>query len=461
MIDRGTRVWRKDGVAAGGSPWRLVRARGRALGMLNELLAVGAAGVEFTDPGDLALARVLTDRGLVHPVPILDRGARSVTVVVPAYGRPESLARCLSALAGEQVIVVDDATPAPDQLAAVCSKNGADYVRLVANSGPGAARNFGARKSNSEFIAFVDSDVVVEPGWLDALLAHFDDYRVAAVAPRIRANDDAHSLLSRYETVGSALDMGPDPALVRPGARIGYVPSAVLAVRREEFLRHRFDEQLRVGEDVDLVWRLVAAGRQVRYEPRSVVRHEVRGSLHEWARRRMDYGTSAAELDRRHPEFLAPVRISALKLVAAGLVAARRPVLAGAAVVAIGGPQARELMRRNVPPLVAVNVIGSGAWSDAVAIGHALRREYWPLGVVAAVASRRSSVARMAVATMVIPVASDAFRARQRIDPALYAALRVTADAAYGLGVLRGCVARRSALPLLPRLRPRAARPGT
>ena len=48
--------------------------------------------------------------------------------------------------------------------------------------------------------------------------------------------------------------------------RVAYVPTAALLVRRAA-LGDGFDESLRNGEDVDLVWRLIEAGWRVRYEP--------------------------------------------------------------------------------------------------------------------------------------------------------------------------------------------------
>ena len=65
----------------------------------------------------------------------------------------------------------------------------------------------------------------------------------------------------------------PGPARRRSCARAGrvaYVPAACLVVRRAA-LGEGFDESLRVGEDVDLVWRLDAAGWLVRYDAGVVV----------------------------------------------------------------------------------------------------------------------------------------------------------------------------------------------
>ena len=119
---------------------------------------------------------------------------------------------------------------------------------------------------------------------------------------------------------------------MRPGSPVPYVPTAALVVRRaalEEL--GGFDEALSVGEDVDFVWRLVAAGWTVRYEPRAVVRHPIRPGWSAWLKQRYRYGTSAAPLARRHDEAVAPAVMSPWTAGAWALVAAGQPVL-GAAV---------------------------------------------------------------------------------------------------------------------------------
>ena len=79
-------------------------------------------------------------------------------------------------------------------------------------------------------VAFVDSDVVLPDGWLDELLPHFDDPRVGLVAPRIRSTPGT-SVLERYEAQRSPLDLGPEPARIRAGTRVSYVPAAAIVVR--------------------------------------------------------------------------------------------------------------------------------------------------------------------------------------------------------------------------------------
>src|SRR5262249_27124363 len=156
---------------------------------------------------------------------------------------------------------------------------------------------------------FLDADTMPEPGWLEPLLRHFEDPSVAAAAPRVYSAP-GDTVLSRYEAVRSPLDMGVVRGRVRAGSRIGYVATAPLVVRTAA-LRELggFAERLRVGEDVDLIYRLLDRGHQVRYEPASTVGHVPRAGWTPWLRQRFTYGACAAALALRHGAATAPVRV--------------------------------------------------------------------------------------------------------------------------------------------------------
>lgn len=446
------RLWSDGAVVTGGAPWRLVRVARRARPFVRGLRAAGAAGVVPSAAVERATADLLVGRGIAHPTVPACPLAGEVGVVVPAHDRVQPLESCLRRLAGVPVVVADDASRDGEAVRRVAERHGASVVRLEVNQGPGGARNAGMAATAAPIVAFLDSDCSAQPGWLEGLVAHFDDARVGVVAPRVRPRVVRRSLLGRYETDRSALDMGQRPELVRPGAPLGFLPSAALLVRRKALDGHGFEPSMRVGEDVDLVWRLVDAGWQARYEPSVVVLHEARLEPRAWARRRFDYGTSVADLDRRHPGRLAPARVSAWNVVVA-LLLPKRPRLAALVAATATGTLGVRLARSATPAWLAGPVVGQGLVADAAAVGHALRREWWPLGWAALAVAARSRVAAAAALCMLAPVALDYVRRRPDVDPLRYAALRLVDDAAYGTGVLTGAVRTRRLGVLLPEVR--------
>ncbi|MGB0093156.1 MAG: glycosyltransferase family 2 protein [Solirubrobacteraceae bacterium] len=191
----------------------------------------------------------------------------------------------------------------------VASLPGAGWSR-VCHQTPCVARTIrgaepGLSACTTEFVAFVDSDVVLPEIAVSGLLAHFVDPQIAAVAPRVLPMSD-RGLVAGYEARHSALDMGVYGGIVAPGRQVAYIPSTALFVRRAA-IRSGFDESLPIGEDVDFVWRLHAAGWQIRYAPEVHVLHEHPMRLPQFIARRHLYACSAGLLARRHPDALPAV----------------------------------------------------------------------------------------------------------------------------------------------------------
>lgn len=439
----------------GGSPWTFARVAPSLRPPLMSLAAAGTNGVAATEvwvPGIDELVR----RGLVHPRPAPRPGPHDVEVIVPAYGRPEALERCMQSLAGLRVIVVDDGTPDDEIVRSVAERYGARCLRLTKNSGPAAARNAGIEASDAPLLALLDSDCEAAPGWLDHLVPFFDDPRVAMVAPRVlpRISIVGAGTLARFESTASALDMGAGPALVRPGARLGFLPSAALVVRRASIPVVAFDPRLAVGEDVDLVWRLADAGWHVRYAPSAQVTHELRSSWMSWWWRRLEYGTSAGALEERHPGRLVPLHASPWNVAAWALLAAGRPVLASFTLAGASVQLSRSVADTGIRPTTAASLVARGFLSDGVALGRAMRCEYWPLGVAALVTVPRSRVAHVGAALLLAPLIAEWFREPRALDLFRFVGLRLVSDSAYGTGVLISALRDRQPGVVRPRFRP-------
>ena len=429
----------------GGSPLRALRLTARARGVLD------GDRVRVGDRASALVARRLLDGNLADPVlrgPGVEPGL--ITVVVPVRDRPAQLARCLAALAPLTVLVVDDASREPGAVAAVAAAHGATVLALAANVGPAGARNAGLERVRTPYVAFVDSDVTVDAGTLRRLARHFADPAVVLTGPRIAgiARSARPRWFERYDEVASSLSLGTRACAVAPGAAVGWLPSACL-VARADAVRPGFDPALRVGEDVDLVWRTVAAGGVVRYDPDEVALHDVRQGLLGWLGRKFAYGTSGGPLAARHGDHVAPAVLSLPLAGAAAALLARRgwsvPVAAAglaAGVVGVG----RRLPVRDGRHRMAAGLVARG-------LGWALRQEsalllrhWWPLTLLTALPSR--TVRRMVASALVV----DAVVARLEHPGAPYAlAARRLDDLAYGAGLWAGALRSGSVRALLPR----------
>ncbi|MCO1656836.1 mycofactocin biosynthesis glycosyltransferase MftF [Pseudonocardia humida] len=440
-------------VLVGGAPPRMMHLAPAAAELVR---ADGTATVD--GPTSAALVRTLLDAGIAHPVEVPAGAAPTadeVTVVVPVRDRVDGLRRLLAGLPGLRTVVVDDGSTDAGAIAAVAGEAGARVLRHERSRGPAAARNTGLAAAGTALVAFLDSDVVPEPGWLDPLLAAFADPAVGLAAPRIVALAPVRGWLGRYEALRSSLDLGRDPALVVPRSRVAYVPSAAVVVRRAA-AGAGFDDRMHVAEDVDLVLRLHAAGWRLRYEPAARVGHDHRTRPVQWWLRKAYYGTGAAPLALRHRGSVPPMVLSPSGAAIAGLVVLARPwSLLGAAVVAVGSTErlARRLGRLREPRRTAARLVGLGALGTIAQTADAVTRHYWPVSVVAALLSRR--VRRRVLAIALVEGVVDWWRhrdpeGRAGLDPARFVLARRLDDLGYGAGLWWGAWRHRTVQPLRP-----------
>jgi mycofactocin system glycosyltransferase len=437
----------------GGSPARLLRLTPAGADAWRELQGGPVGSVAAG-----ALARRLTDAGLAHPRPPA-ASAADATVVIPVRDRTALLDRCLAALGdAHRVVVVDDGSTDPSAVAAVACRHGAAVFPRRTTGGPAAARNTGLGHVAGELVAFLDSDCVPPPHWLDRLAGHFADPLVGAVAPRIVA-DDLPTSAGRYGARFGSLDLGAREARVVPSTRVGYVPTAALIVRRAALADIArgdgvFDADLRYGEDVDLIWRLHEAGWRIRYDPSVQVTHREPATWQALLARRFRYGTSAAPLARRHPRSIAPLVVQPWPAATVAALLARRPVLA---CVAFGGSvlARNRALRTAGVPAAAVAEAAVAVGRTWLGVGRYLCQFAAPalLGA-AAIGGRRRWGRRAALASLL------AAPACARGGTARFALARVADDFAYGAGVWAGCARERTFRPLVPSWRrPRSTSP--
>lgn len=413
--------------------------------------ATGAQVLTAIENGDplpanhVALTSRLLATGAIHPATDLSVPAADITVVIPAFitnnDELQLLTSLIESLSDMSVVVVDDFSPVPIHLA------NASVIRRETNGGPGAARNTGIEHVATRFTAFVDVDVAASSESLRQLASILRDESVALVAPRI-ATENEKTFLSEYESLRSPLDLGLEPAVVRPLSRVSYVPSAVLVGRTSQIKAHfSFDETMRLGEDVDLIWRIVESGQIVRYVPSVLCHHRARTSWRALLKQRFGYGSSAAKLNMHHPQAASPLRANIVLLLPA--VALLSGYLYFAVMLAL--PMyfyfATTLQSTGMSLRQRLNVTTIGFKATLRLLASAVRRAWWPI------VSLSSLVFQPMLFVLLFSVlAAPAYGIVKRKPhyPGEYFVMRILDDCAYGLGVWAGAIRTRSFGCLLP-----------
>ena len=200
------------------------------------------------------------------------------TFVVINFNGSRYLHDCLTAIrsqGGVDIIVVDNGSD--DDSVALIEGEFPD-VKLIenaANAGFARAANQGAEAAESRFVAFVNTDVVLGPGWLSAILPLFGaDRDVACVGSRLLSRDGAKidfdgGTVNFYGfgqqvRFGSPLDEDAEKKR-KPTEETAFACAGAMVVDREAFLHvGGFDESFfAYFEDVDLGYRFWLAGYRV------------------------------------------------------------------------------------------------------------------------------------------------------------------------------------------------------
>ena len=185
------------------------------------------------------------------------------------------LARCLAALVAQtyrafEIVVVDDGSTddTPAWIASFAAANPDLRLRCLANEtnlGANRSRNRGIQAAEGSLCAFLDSDCIARPDWIEKLVAGFTSERVAAVTGVVEELPPRNIFELMYRGTSRVYAKTEATRLV----------AGNMCLRRELLLVHPLDEDLKYGCDEEGIYlRLRAAGYEQRLAPDAVVRHE-------------------------------------------------------------------------------------------------------------------------------------------------------------------------------------------
>ncbi len=229
-------------------------------------------------------------------------------VIVPVFNRPDEVRELLESLTRQtfkdfEVVVVEDGSDntCKDVCDAFADRLDLHYY-YKANSGPGQSRNYGVERARGEYVLILDSDVVVPPGYLDAVDRELSEMPCDAFG----GPDAAHP---SFTPVQKAISYSMTSFFTTGGIRGGkgrrldrfFPRSFNMGVRRDKYLELGGFSRMRFGEDIDFSYRIVEAGLSCRLFPEAWVWHKRRTDLRKFYRQVYNSGIARINLTKRHP----------------------------------------------------------------------------------------------------------------------------------------------------------------
>ncbi len=217
-----------------------------------------------------------------------------VAVIVTSHNYARYLDDCLKSILEQtlpprEVILVDDAS---EDATSECASAypGVVYYRVDYGNG-NRARNFGFDQISAPFVVFFDADNVMEPRFLEVLLAEIRRHPGAAFAYCDRENVGEGDVSWYPEPMGLHRSRPFDRDALR---RANYIDLASV-LRSDRF--PGFDGALRRYQDWDLWLNVVLSGGEGRYVPESLYRYRVHDAS---LTRREDADEAVYRVRRKH-----------------------------------------------------------------------------------------------------------------------------------------------------------------
>ena len=235
------------------------------------------------------------------------------SIIVPVYNRPDEVDELLQSLCDQklkdfEVLVVEDGSQRDCKAIVEKYHDRLDVKYFMKpNSGPGQSRNYGAERANGEWLIILDSDVVLPPGYLQAI-DHSLSSLHSPLSSKIVAFGGPDAAHPDFTPVQKAISYSMTSFFTTGGIRGGkakldkfYPRSFNMGIRRDVYQQLGGFTKMRFGEDIDFSYRIVEAGYQPRLFPEAWVWHKRRTDFRKFFRQVYNSGIARINLEKRHP----------------------------------------------------------------------------------------------------------------------------------------------------------------
>ncbi|UMB60637.1 glycosyltransferase [Lutibacter sp. A80] len=231
------------------------------------------------------------------------------SIIIPVYNRPQEIDELLQSLTKQtyqksfEVIVVEDGSSLKSEnIVKKYSEKLNLFYFFKPNSGAGASRNFGMQKANGTYFIIFDSDCIIPPDYLveveNALEKKYTDAFGGA--------DAAHQ---SFTAIQKAINYSMTSFFTTGGIRGSkksvdkFQPRSFnLGISKNAFEQTEGFSKMKIGEDIDLTFRLWSHKFETQFIENAFVYHKRRSTFKQFFKQTFAFGNGRPFLNRKYPE---------------------------------------------------------------------------------------------------------------------------------------------------------------
>ncbi|NLD35613.1 MAG: glycosyltransferase [Desulfatiglans sp.] len=214
-----------------------------------------------------------------------------ISVIIPSYNSESTISKCLDALKNQEyrgeyeIILVDSSR---DRTPEIVNSKYPDiqFIHLDKKTDPGTARNIGIEKSKGDLIAFIDSDCVAAPDWLNRIAAaHTSEYKV--VGGSVRNGNRENDMVAWAGYLAEFREFLPG----KPKMEVSHIPTCNISYKKEIFDKYGlFEGEYYPQEDLIFNYKICKNGEKILLDSSITVYHNHRSVMKSFLDHQMKIG---------------------------------------------------------------------------------------------------------------------------------------------------------------------------
>ncbi len=229
------------------------------------------------------------------------------SIIIPVYNRPQEIEELLASLTKQtysksfEVVVVEDGSENSSKAIVENYSNKLDINYFFKeNSGAGASRNYGMQRASGNYFIIFDSDCIIPSNYLvevdKALIKKFTDAFGGA--------DAAHE---SFTIIQKAINYSMTSFLTTGGIRGSkkavdkFQPRSFnLGISKKAFEKTKGFSKMKIGEDIDLTFRLWENTFETQFIENAFVYHKRRSTFQQFFKQTFAFGKGRPFLNKKY-----------------------------------------------------------------------------------------------------------------------------------------------------------------